>query len=136
MSIVRVINGKLFSLRMGPGLASKAIVGIFLFGENLELIFIHDTSMKEMHTDQAIDAILDAYVSPYSGAIGDAFVLQDNNVRPHKAGIVDAYIDQKTIQSMQWPARSPDHNLIYHAWDALGQRVAAPNPSLTTRATI
>ncbi|GFV47873.1 uncharacterized protein TNCV_3414901 [Trichonephila clavipes] len=44
----------LFSLRISPGLASKAIVGVFSFGENLELVFIHDTSVKEMHTAQAV----------------------------------------------------------------------------------
>ncbi|GFT30750.1 hypothetical protein TNCV_759381 [Trichonephila clavipes] len=46
-STERVINGGLFSLRMSPGLASKAILGVFSFGVNLEFIFIHDTLEKE-----------------------------------------------------------------------------------------
>ncbi|GFY20030.1 hypothetical protein TNCV_2147231 [Trichonephila clavipes] len=54
MSTGHVINRRLFSLRMSPGLASKSSVGIFLFGEKPELIFIHDTSVKEMHRDQAV----------------------------------------------------------------------------------
>ncbi|KFM62362.1 Transposable element Tcb1 transposase, partial [Stegodyphus mimosarum] len=37
------------------------------------------------------DDILDAYVHPYAGAIGDAFLLQDDNARPHKVCIIDDY---------------------------------------------
>ncbi|GFS71420.1 DDE_3 domain-containing protein [Trichonephila clavipes] len=101
MSTGCVINRGLFSCRMSPGLASKAIVDAFSFGEKPELIFFHDTSVKEMHTDQAVDDILDAYVRPYARAIGDAFVLQEDNMRLHRARIVDAYLEQETIQRMQ-----------------------------------
>ncbi|GFT45459.1 hypothetical protein TNCV_349281 [Trichonephila clavipes] len=34
--------------------------------------------------------------------IGDAFLLQDDNTRPHMAHIVDAYLQQETIQCLQW----------------------------------
>ncbi|GFY07667.1 hypothetical protein TNCV_4095371 [Trichonephila clavipes] len=54
MSTGRVINEELFSLRMSPGLASKAIVGVFSFADNLELVFLHDTCVKEMHMDKAV----------------------------------------------------------------------------------
>ena len=30
------------------------------------------------------DDILDAYVRSYAGAIGDVFLLQDDNARPHR----------------------------------------------------
>ena len=38
------------------------------------------------------DDILDTYVRPYVGAIGDDFLLQDDNARPHGAHIVDDYL--------------------------------------------
>ncbi|GFU42509.1 hypothetical protein TNCV_4556311 [Trichonephila clavipes] len=50
----RVLNGGLFSSRMSPSLALKAIVGLFSFGDNLELVSMQDTSMKEVHTDHAV----------------------------------------------------------------------------------
>ncbi|GFY29556.1 transposable element Tcb2 transposase [Trichonephila clavipes] len=40
--------------------------------------------------------ILDAYVRLYVGVIGDVFVLQDDNARPLRAHIMDAYLEQKT----------------------------------------
>ncbi|GFX31924.1 ANK_REP_REGION domain-containing protein [Trichonephila clavipes] len=55
-----------------------------------------------MPLQKLIDDILDVYVHPYSGAIGDAFVLQDDNVRPHRDRFMDFYLEQQTIQCLQW----------------------------------
>ena len=60
---------------------------------------------------------------PYAGAINDAFLLQDDNARPHRALIVDAYLEQKTIHRMQWPARSQDLSPIQQVSDAVGRRI-------------
>ncbi|GFX11901.1 transposable element Tc1 transposase [Trichonephila clavipes] len=110
---------------MNPGSALKAIVGVFSFGENLELVFIHDTSVKEMHTDQAVSVFEvrehpGCLWRPYAGERGDAFVLQDDNARPHRTRIMNTSLELKTVQRMHWSARSPDLNPIKHVWDALG----------------
>ncbi|GFS59881.1 hypothetical protein TNCV_3956921 [Trichonephila clavipes] len=42
---------------MSPGLVFKAVVGVFSFGEKLEFVFTHDSSVKEMHTDQAVSVL-------------------------------------------------------------------------------
>ncbi|GFW89354.1 uncharacterized protein TNCV_3966441 [Trichonephila clavipes] len=118
---------------MSPGLASKALVGVFSFEENLEFFFNHITSVKEMHTVKALPVfgdsiflggrtdlhifprgnvnthtygynILDAYGRLYAGTIGDGFVLQDDNAKLHRDRIVDDYIEQEAIQRIQWPA--------------------------------
>lgn len=36
------------------------------------------------------DDILDAHEDPYAGTIGDDFLLQDDNVTPHRARIMEA----------------------------------------------
>ncbi|GBM82953.1 hypothetical protein AVEN_68103-1 [Araneus ventricosus] len=82
------------------------------------------------------DDILDAYVRPYAGAIGDDFLLQDDNARPNRTRIVDDYLQQETIQRMEWPARSPNLNPMEHVWDALGTRIAALNSPPQTLATL
>ncbi|GBN25947.1 hypothetical protein AVEN_273348-1 [Araneus ventricosus] len=78
------------------------------------------------------DGILDAYVLPYARAIGDDFLLQDDNAIPHRFRIVDDY-----LQFSAWSGQL-DHRTcpIEHVWDALRRRIAALNPPPQTLATL
>ena len=53
-----------------------------------------------------VNEILDVYVRPYAGAVGENFILTDDNARAHRARITDQYLEQATIVRMKWPARS------------------------------
>ena len=48
----------------------------------------------------------------------------DDNARPHRACVVNEYLQNETIERMEWPACSPDLNPIEHAWDMLQSAVA------------
>ncbi|KFM74108.1 Transposable element Tcb2 transposase, partial [Stegodyphus mimosarum] len=53
------------------------------------------------------DDILDAYVRSYARAIGDAFLLQNDNARPPRTRIVPDYLQKETVMRMEWPTRFP-----------------------------
>ncbi|GFW69200.1 transposable element Tcb1 transposase [Trichonephila clavipes] len=74
------------------------------------------------------DEILRPIVVPYVAAIGDDFILMDDNCRPHRANLVEDFLFEEGIVRMEWPAGSPDMNPIEHVWDALGRRVAGRQP--------
>ncbi|GFT09133.1 transposable element Tcb2 transposase [Trichonephila clavipes] len=74
------------------------------------------------------DEILRPIVVPYAAAIGDDFILMDDNCRPHRANLVEDFLFEEGIVRREWPARSPDMNPIEHVWDALGRRVAGRQP--------
>ncbi|GFV11644.1 transposable element Tcb2 transposase [Trichonephila clavipes] len=74
------------------------------------------------------DEILRPTVVPYAAAIGDDFILMDDNCRPHRANLVEDFLFEEGIVRMEWPACSPDMNPIEHVWDALGRRVAGRQP--------
>ena len=71
------------------------------------------------------DEILHAIVSRYAGATGLVCILTDDNARPHRATVVQQYLQAETIDRMDWPARSPDLSPIEHTWDLLQAAVSA-----------
>ncbi|UYV83528.1 hypothetical protein LAZ67_23001355 [Cordylochernes scorpioides] len=78
------------------------------------------------------DDILEPYLRPYRDQIGHNLIFMDDNARPHRARLVNEYLQSENIRRMDWPARSPDLNPIEHVWDALGRRIGARHPSPRT----
>ena len=48
-----------------------------------------------------VNEILDVYVRPCAGAVGENFILMDDNARAHRARITDQYLEQATIVRME-----------------------------------
>ena len=70
------------------------------------------------------DEILHPIVRPYPGAVGDGFILMDDNARPHRARVVTDYLENETIERMEWQSCSSDMNPIEHACDILQKAVS------------
>ncbi|GFT85783.1 transposable element Tcb2 transposase [Trichonephila clavipes] len=89
--------------------------------------FVHE-SVKLGSAEVLVDEIVRPIIVPYAAAIGDDFILMDDNCRPHRADLVEDFLFEEGIVQMEWPACFPDMNSIEHVWDALGRRVDCRHP--------
>ena len=67
--------------------------------------------------------IREPIVRPYSGTIGDAFILMQDNVLSCTVRLSMNFLDDEAIIVMNWPVRSSDLNLIENIWDNLFRRI-------------
>ena len=56
----------------------------------------------------------------------------DDNSRPHRAHLVNEFLQDNNIARLEWPACSPDMNHIHHAWDTLKRAVFDRDDQPTT----
>ncbi|GFT39818.1 transposable element Tcb2 transposase [Trichonephila clavipes] len=94
---------------------------IFIWRDRGNLYIIRDGPLTARRYR---DEILRPIVVPYAAAIGDDFILMDDNCRPSRANLVEDFLFEEGIVRMEWSACFPDMNPIEHVWDALGRRVA------------
>ncbi|GFS74692.1 transposable element Tcb2 transposase [Trichonephila clavipes] len=111
------------SVRFGGG--GVLVYGSISIDGHTYLYIIRDGPLTAL---QNSDEILRPIVVPYAAAIGDDFILMDDNCRPHRANQVEDFLFEEGIVRMEWPACSPDMNPIDHIWDAVGRRVAGHQP--------
>ena len=76
------------------------------------------------------DNVLAPRVVPHfdNHALADRPMCMDDNARPHKARIVQHFLQQEAVQTISWPAMSPDMNPIEHVWDFIGRKINERNP--------
>lgn len=75
--------------------------------------------------DKYIDNVLPLALSEGKRLIGDTFIYQQDNARPHAARNSQMWCKQHFpdfIDSKRWPPNSPDLNILdYYVWNAVGQ---------------
>ena len=75
------------------------------------------------------DAVLITAVQPLVAQTGLTF--QDDNARPCLARIVTDYVQQQGLETLPWPARSPDLSPKEQLWDELGRRTYERHPGIS-----
>ncbi|GFV19771.1 transposable element Tcb1 transposase [Trichonephila clavipes] len=110
---------------------------IYSSGESEEAAIIPRTSLKgtgSINGTRYCNEILLPYVRLFRGAMGLQFLFMDDSAPCHLTVAAEQLLESEDIQRMDWPARSPDLNLIEHVWDFLGRRLTARTlPPVTIR---
>ena len=82
-----------------------------------ELLVLNGTLTGQRYINEVLQPVVLPFVQQHH------VVLQDVNARPHRARIVQQFLQQNNVDHLNWPTRSPDLSPIEHVWDILGQRV-------------
>ncbi|GFU94330.1 transposable element Tc1 transposase [Trichonephila clavipes] len=105
--------------------------GIMLDGRTPPHVFKRG-SMTRVRRVMDSHLVLEPHVYLFRGAWDPKFILMDDNVRPHRALLVDEFLESEDIRPTDWPARYPDLNPKEHVWDPLGRLIVTRNPPTRT----
>ena len=111
------------------GGGSLMVWGGISFGGRTELVFIDGN----LNSQRYVDEILRTQVIPYIGAMGNGAIFQDDNARPHRGRIALNFLEQNGVETLEWPALSPDMSPIEHLWDVMEREIRkqiTPNTTL------
>ena len=100
--------------------------GCFSFDCKLDLYVLDGNLTGQKYREN----VLAPRVVPHfdNHALADRPIFMDENARPHRARIVQHILQQEAVQTIPWPAMSPDMNPIEHVWDLIGRKINQRNP--------
>ena len=71
-----------------------------------ELLVLNRTLTGQHYINEVLQPVVLSFVQQHH------VVLQDDNAKPHRARIVQQFLQQNNVDHLDWPARSPDLSLI------------------------
>ena len=84
--------------------------GCFSFDCKLDLYVLDGNLTGQKYRDN----VLAPRIVPHfdNHALADRPMFMDDNARPHRARIVQHFLQQEAVQTIPWPAMSPDMNPV------------------------
>ncbi|GFY29882.1 transposable element Tcb1 transposase [Trichonephila clavipes] len=58
-----------------------------------------------------------------------SWIFQDDNAPCHRGKVVQKWLEDHTVNRMNWPGQSPDLNLIESLWFKIGYEISKKKPS-------
>ena len=94
------------------GGAGVTVWGCFSLNCKLDLYVLDGTLTGQKYRDQTLCPLVVPHFDCHP--LTSRPILMDANVRPHRACIVQNYLQQEAIELLPWPAMSPDMNPVEH----------------------
>jgi transposase len=108
------------------GGAGVTVCGCFSLNCKLDLYVLDGTLTGQKYRDQTLCPLVVPHFDCHP--LTSRPILMDVNVRPHRACIVQNYLQQEAIELLPWPAMSPGMNPVEHLWNYLGRKVNERTP--------
>ena len=92
--------------------------------------------LKGRQTSESYKQLLDEKARPrIRREMGNHFILQQDNCSIHVSKLMKEWMVKVNMTTLEWPARSPDLNLIENVWEMLAQLVY-DGPKITKEAQL
>ena len=115
--------------RVQGGGGSVLVWGCFSYHGKLQLHVWDERITGISYRDQIINGIIRPHFIAHPN---ENFIFVDDNAPVHRAHVVQRALADAGIPRMEWPANSPDLNIIEHAWEMLGRAIQNRNPPIQT----
>ena len=101
-------------------------MGCISYDCKLDFLTVPGTLNGQRHRDNILEAAVVPHFDNHSLASRPIFT--DDIARPYRARIMVDFLNNNAVDTLPWPAKSPDLNLIKHLWDKLGRKVRQRDP--------
>ncbi|GFW58171.1 transposable element Tcb1 transposase [Trichonephila clavipes] len=103
-------------LRHTARTAGVMVWGVIAYDSRSTLIVMCGTLTGQRY----VDDILRPHVGPFLNGLSGA-IFQQDNARPHTARVAQNFL--RHLQTLPWPAHSPDLSPVEHVWDQLKRQM-------------
>lgn len=118
---------KIFSRRVSGGGSVMIWAGVSYFGKT-DVVFLKGKQNAEAYTKTLTDSLLPFLENHRS----ENPTFQQDNASIHAAKLTKAFLKDRNIETLDWPSKSPDLNVIENVWGVLARRVYANGRQFST----